>query len=208
MFSTWLRAVVRNLCIDWHRKEFGRHRPFRSLSSLSLFDQQVFRLIYERKLLPDECLAQLTIDFPNANEAKLSESRARIEASLTSNQRWLLTQRLSQNSTDVAGDGDESNELLTTPIDPRPDPEAQAIQNERKGRLHRALAQLEPDARLLIRLRFEEGLTLDEVAKAVGLGNAQRADRRINECLVTLRKLITRNLGGKKESLSVKYGED
>src|SRR6478609_92717 len=23
-FATWLRAVVRNLCIDWHRQRFGR----------------------------------------------------------------------------------------------------------------------------------------------------------------------------------------
>src|SRR5258706_12794353 len=27
-FTTWLRAVVRNLCLDWHRKEFGRQRIF------------------------------------------------------------------------------------------------------------------------------------------------------------------------------------
>ena len=33
-FSTWLRVVVRNLCLDWHRKEFGRQRIFESMSHL------------------------------------------------------------------------------------------------------------------------------------------------------------------------------
>src|SRR5205814_9688368 len=37
-FSTWLRAVVRNLCLDWHRKQFGRRRVFRSISRLSDLD--------------------------------------------------------------------------------------------------------------------------------------------------------------------------
>lgn len=31
---TWLRAVVRNLCLDWRRREFGRHRVFESLQRL------------------------------------------------------------------------------------------------------------------------------------------------------------------------------
>jgi DNA-directed RNA polymerase specialized sigma subunit len=52
------------------------------------------------------------------------------------------------------------------------------------------MSKLEPNERLLIRLRFEEGLTLDQVAKMLGLGNAQRVDREINESLSKLRKLI------------------
>ncbi len=50
-FSTWLRAVVRNLCLDWHRKQFGRPRFFKSISRLSGFDQQVFRQLYETSSL-------------------------------------------------------------------------------------------------------------------------------------------------------------
>jgi RNA polymerase sigma factor (sigma-70 family) len=189
-FSTWLRAVVRNLCIDWHRRRFGRQRPFRSVSSLSLFDQLVFGMIYERRLSPDECLAQLATDFPNTTESQVVLSRARIEAALTPNQRWLLTQRLAQRTGEGAESFDESNLTVARLEDPRPDPEAQAIQNQRQDRLRRAMSKLEPNERLLIRLRFEEGLTLDQVAKMLGLGNAQRVDREINESLSKLRKLI------------------
>jgi len=189
-FATWLRAVVRNLCTDWHRKEFGRPRPFRSLANLSSFDQQVFRLSYERQLSPDECLDQLAADFPNANEMNLKESCARIESVLTPNHRFLLTQRVAQHNSNDVANFDQANDLLSTLVDPRPDPESQAIQSERRKQLGQALSKLEPNARLLLRLRFEEGLTLGEVAKALGLGNAQRAGRQINESLVKLRKWL------------------
>ena len=33
-FPTWLRAVVRNLCLDWRRSRFGRPRSFRVIARL------------------------------------------------------------------------------------------------------------------------------------------------------------------------------
>ncbi len=33
-FRTWLCAVVRNLCLDWRRKDLGRHRVFQSIARL------------------------------------------------------------------------------------------------------------------------------------------------------------------------------
>jgi DNA-directed RNA polymerase specialized sigma subunit len=51
-----------------------------------------------------------------------------------------------------------------------------------------ALSRLDRDERLLLRLRYEEGLTLDQVSRLAGLGNAQRADRRIKEVLTRLRE--------------------
>jgi DNA-directed RNA polymerase specialized sigma24 family protein len=53
-FSTWLRAVVRNLCLDWRRKEFGRQSRFRSIGRLSVFDQALFGCVYERRMSTQE----------------------------------------------------------------------------------------------------------------------------------------------------------
>ena len=39
-----------------------------------------------------------------------------------------------------------------------------------------------------LNLRYEEGLTLEQVARLAGLGNAQQADRRIKEILARLRE--------------------
>ena len=74
--------------------------------------------------------------------------------------------------------------------DASPDPEARAIENERKRRLERAMKALSPSERLLIRLRFEEGVTLEKAAGLLGLGNAQKADRQVREILERLRKLM------------------
>ena len=49
-FSTWLRVVVRNLCLDWHRAHFGRRQVFRSVASLSAIEQEIFGLLFLRRL--------------------------------------------------------------------------------------------------------------------------------------------------------------
>jgi RNA polymerase sigma factor (sigma-70 family) len=190
MFTTWLRAIVRNLCIDWHRKQFGRHRPFSSISRLPVFDQEVFRIVYERAVSPEECVTILAADFPNTTLRQVNESRDRIEGVLTSNQRWLLSQRAA-NPNGRSGISLEQSEVLLHEVrDFRADPEAVAIENERKRKLETAMKTLSPNERLLIRLRFEEGVTLDKAAELLGLGNAQKADRQIKEILARLRKLI------------------
>jgi RNA polymerase sigma factor (sigma-70 family) len=185
-FSTWLRAIVRNLCIDWHRKQFGRHRLFSSVTQLPVFDQQVFRMVYERAVPPEDCVAILAAEFPNTTIHQITESRNRIEGALTPKQRWLIAQRVGNQN----GNAEHSEEILRDVKDAGPDPEAQAIENERKRRLERAMKSLSPNDRLLIRLRFEEGLTLEKAAALLGLGNAQKADRQVREILERLRKLM------------------
>ncbi|PWT94344.1 MAG: hypothetical protein C5B55_02910 [Blastocatellia bacterium] len=189
-FATWLRAVVRNLCIDWHRKQSGRIRQFRSISRLSIFDQEVFRAVYENATPPDECVSLLAAQFPNTTLTRIEESRARIDQSLTVNQRWLLSKRATYASAGDVTSLDQSDGSTLALEDSQPDPETRAIDNEQRRNLQRALRQLKPDERLLIRLRFEEGLTLEKVADLLDLGNAQRADRLIKDILAQLAKLI------------------
>ncbi len=74
-FSTWLYAVVRNLCLDWHRKEAGRHRVFRTIKKLSPFDQVVFKRIYEQDNTQDETLAALTPHYASLTLDDIIEAR-------------------------------------------------------------------------------------------------------------------------------------
>ena len=92
VFSTWLRAVVRNLCLDWRRRQFGRHRFFKSISNLSFFDQEVFRHLYERRLSFDDTIHSLQSAFPEITHTLLAESKARMRE-LTARQRRLLDAR-------------------------------------------------------------------------------------------------------------------
>jgi RNA polymerase sigma factor (sigma-70 family) len=74
--------------------------------------------------------------------------------------------------------------------DRRPDPESQAVSTEIQTILQNSVAHLDGPSRLLIHLRFEQGLTLEQVARIVGLVDAQTADRRIRSVLGVLRKKI------------------
>ena len=63
-FPTWLRAVTRNLCLDWCRKRFGRPRSFRAIAGLTLLDQEVYRAVYLRGLTESEAIEAVRLSFP------------------------------------------------------------------------------------------------------------------------------------------------
>jgi hypothetical protein len=56
--------------------------------------------------------------------------------------------------------------------------------------LRSVIAGLDPDDRLMLALRFEEGLTLAAVARIAGLRDAQQADRRVRQVLARLRTAL------------------
>ena len=44
-----------NLCVDWHRKEFGWVVLLPAIAALSTFDQVVYRLYFEEALHCETC---------------------------------------------------------------------------------------------------------------------------------------------------------
>ena len=58
-----------------------------------------------------------------------------------------------------------------------------------------ALAAIGVPERLLIRLRYEEELTLEQIARLSGLPDAQTVDRRIKQVLAALRKTLEKKPG-------------
>jgi RNA polymerase sigma factor (sigma-70 family) len=118
-FPTWLRAVARNLCVDWHRKTRGRLRD---------------------GTYPDRPVSEPLEDH------------------------WFT--------------------------DPHPDPEMRAASQQRESSLRRMVAGLPDPERLLIRLRFEQDLTLDQIAKLTGLKDAQTVDRRVRQILDSMRESL------------------
>jgi RNA polymerase sigma factor (sigma-70 family) len=206
-FTTWLRAVVRNLCLDWQRKQFGRPRLFRSVAQLSDVDRQVFHLVHERGTSETEALVHLAPNFPELTAETLSESIERVNHALTSNQRWLLRTRTAFGARRSVDSDDRKQPA--EPISAAHDPETLAISAERTKLLGRALRKLPSNERLLLRLRFEEELTLDQIAKLLQLGNAQRVDRQIKQILSGLRREFESggvDEGGKIIPSSVKAG--
>jgi RNA polymerase sigma factor (sigma-70 family) len=190
-FPTWLRAVVRHLFIDWRRKEFGRYRISQSIAHLSGFDQAVFQLLYEQHASREESLVLLARNYPETTADRLRKSVEQIQQALTPRQRWLLSSRHRTPTAAAAFLGQDNVSLLEQIPDSLPDPESRAAQDEELDGISKALSALDPRDRLLIRLRYEQGLTLEQVARLMKLPNAQSADRSIQKVLQQLRNGMT-----------------
>jgi RNA polymerase sigma factor (sigma-70 family) len=187
-FTTWLRVVARNLCFDWHRKQTGRRRPFKSLQSLSSLELDVYDCRFERGLSVEETLQRLCPTSPDLDPDRLAEVERRIEHSLNSRQRWILSTR--QKPAFIASVvplTEETVENLWQVADTRLDLESLIACREQSAQLKKCVALLPSDERLLVQLRFEQELSFDEIAHLTGLGDAQRAHRRIGAILKKLR---------------------
>jgi RNA polymerase sigma factor (sigma-70 family) len=197
-FPTWIRAVTRRLCVDWYRSQSGRVQVFDSIAGLSALDQEVFRRVHQDGASLDEALLELGARFNALTGEQVSQSVERIQRALTSRQRWLLSTRKRQFEPLEAALLDDTHASLDRLQDPAPGPEDIAVERQRRAGVARALARLPSTDRFMLRLRFEQDLTLDQVARLSGLPDAQTADRRLRKILDVLRQQI-----GKPKAASV-----
>jgi len=198
-FATWLRVVMRNLCLDWRRKEFGRHRVFDVVARLTAFDRDVYSKVFEQGLSSEETLFSLRTKYPDLKQEDVDQSVERIQRALTPRQLWLLSMRHLRTESLESESADSQESLERQIPDPRPDPETLSLTRQQQAAVERGLDRLSKSERLLLKLRFEQDLTLREVAELLDLKDAQTADRRIREVLEKLRQ----ELSGKTDSASV-----
>ncbi len=189
-FKTWLMVVVTNLSVDWRRKELGRLRPLKSVSRLSGLEQQVYRCIYEHGMSCGQCLHVLLPRFPQLTSPQVSEINARLFAILTPQQRWQLSVRRRGLRTIEAGPGLEDDDPLSRVTDPAAGPDELTDEMQELQLLQDALARLPDEQRLLLRLRYEQDLTLAEVARLTRQPDPFRVNRQIHAALEALASLM------------------
>lgn len=189
-FQTWLMAVVANLCVDWRRKEQGRVRPPLCVSRLPELDQQVYRCIFVHRMSRAHCLEALASRFPELTEATVAEINARLFTLLTPQQRWQMSLRPSAPKpvASSAGSQDDDAAWQLATSDPGPDDLTAELQDQQQ--LQDALSKLPAEQRLLLRLRYEQALSLAEVARLTGQPDPFRANRQIQAALDTLAYLM------------------
>jgi RNA polymerase sigma factor (sigma-70 family) len=189
-FETWLMAVASNLSVDWRRKERGRARPPNSVSRLPELDQQVFRRIYLRGMSRAQCHEDLAPRFPGLTLATVSEINGRLFTSLTPQQRWQLSTRCQASPRPSGRASADDEDPVSQVEEPGPGPDEQAAEMQAQKRLQDALARLPAEQRFLLRLRYEQGLTLAQVARLTGQPDLFRADRQIRAALDALASLM------------------
>ena len=138
LFTTWLVAVVRRLCLDWHRERFGRARADESI---------------------------------DAREAR--ERRRRLNAF----------------AADVGlGDFTEAIEVGLQEKDDSPEDRLRSL--ELHHALDAALAVLPPSDQVLLRLRFDDGCSAQQIARTLHYPTPFHVYRRLNALLAQLRETL------------------
>lgn len=181
-FPTWMTVVTANLCVDWCRSEYGRFRLFKVIRELPEFDQSVFRYRYEYGMTLHESFLSLQAAFPDLTGQAFSAINRRINEQLSSEQHW----RLSAGRRESVFLNDESSAQESPgyiPVHPGPGPDETAQLEQDSVRLKQAMARLEPLHRLLLRLRFQHDMTLEEVARYAGLKSLHIARRQLQAAL-------------------------
>ena len=186
-FCSWLKVVVTNLCIDFERHKQGRNRPYRNIEKLSTLDQVVFRYKFQCKMNLTACLEVLKPRFPGLTAAQLTLAVQRINEILTPRQQWLLS-TAHPHVVSIDDFGVDSSALA--PRDRRPTPEQATLKAQQLDRLESALSRLKPQQRLLLKLRYQQDLTLREIARLARLGDPFKARREIQKALKELESLL------------------
>jgi RNA polymerase sigma factor (sigma-70 family) len=197
-FTTWLRAVVRNLSVDWRRREFGRPTTFVATHPISPLDREVGNRLFRDNMRDNEIVDELCTS--DLSRGEIESSLDRVYAQMTPRQAWAWSAR-SILTESVEG---ESGAAMQLP-DPAPTPETVAELRESNRAMLHGLRSLSFEQRLAIRFRFEQDLTLQEIATLLKLKNAQAADRVLRNALARLREAVDASppLRGKTTPASV-----
>lgn len=182
-FRTWLGIVVFNLCVDWHRREFGRVTLLPAISALPAFDRAVYRLVIEQGMDKETSFQTLRADFPDLTRELIESSVIRVFSLLTPRQRWQVSVR---NRRKQQASGNSYQGQVEHLTDPGTGPEEQAQNQQNLDTLQNAMAHLTARQRLLLRLRFQEGLSLKKIAELTQLGDTNRAWRHVQAALKAL----------------------
>ena len=196
MFTTWLYAVVFNLCRDWRRIKFPRYRIFRSISGLPDFEKEVFHYHFERGMNLQETLEALKYLYPHITRTQVADATAKLQKRITPRQRrFLLARRPKLESLST---GPESGPVLRDlPANDRSsEPDVAADRQQLEIALSKALEELEPRDLLILRLRFQRDLSLSQIASLTGITNAQAVDRQIQKIVEVLRQIMTSLISG------------
>ena len=191
--SAWLGTVVRRMLVDWVRSTQGRKRLFGSVKALSEIDQHVFELYYWRRRTPAE-MANVVVDaagLPIGISAVFA-SLERVERALTERQRADLVMMAARTGATISLD-DEEGEPVVPVASAEPGPEAALLARDEQGVLEEALASLDAEDRVIVCMRFMDGLTLPEIRRALHLETL--SPDRVAAIVATLRAALERPAG-------------
>lgn len=186
----WLRQVVRNLVISWTWSQQGRRRLLRPIARLPRRDQRVFQLYFWRGLRPSEVYSSLKAEEPTLRLLDVYDSLERVFANLTAAKVWGLWCQLARGAPPQRIDAEPGEDAAPEIVDPRPSPEEALLTSEADARLRRAVAGLAARDRLILALRYEDGLERRQIAELLAV-DAAEVELRLRRALEALSGALT-----------------
>ncbi len=188
-FATWLKLVVRNLYFDWFRHEHGRKSLPKEIQKLGALEQRAFKLVHWEGYSAHEAFHILKSELPDLRYERFIQRLADVEGKLTAINRAKIRRDIERARGPLSLDMDEEG----PPLEARAEvevstPEDDAALAERREALWRLIQDLEAEDRLLVRLRFFEGLTAKQIASAIGSPDPMAIYRRIERVCIDLRR--------------------
>ncbi len=193
--ATWLLLVSRNAATDQLRHEHGRREMPRGLRRMSDLHQEIYRLYYVEGQTFTATLKQIWLQGHRLAEDDLIDQLAEIDAELTDRTCRRVRYDLAAESLGAAsGRLLEYCDAINYEADlgrHDQDPLNRLIMKEAEIRALKTLryvAELPADERRILSLRFEKGLSAQEIAERLGLGNRRRVFTILNRIVRALRR--------------------
>ena len=189
-FATWLKLVVRNLYFDWFRHEHGRKSLPKEIQKLGRIEQRAFKLLYWEGYSAQEAFEVLRGQDQALRFGDFIQKLVRVEERLTPINRAKIRRDFDRARRPLSLDDEKEGPPIEARAEVRvPTPEDDTALAERRRALWNLIAELPVDDRLLIRLRFFEGLTAKQIAAATGMTEPAEIYRRIERVCLELRRL-------------------
>lgn len=190
--TPWLLKVVERFSVSWIWSRDGRKRMFKPVGRLSARDQRVFELHFRAGLSPLAILEQLRIELhEEVSPGQVFDALERIHNVLSPNKRWRLLSNLARARGPASLDELREEPGSFEPVAEDSDPERELIHRQEEVRLQELIGALEPRLRLVVQLRYDDGLELGEIAGILRVSNA-RAKECLAEAAAELRSLLER----------------
>jgi len=163
----YLAVACRHAVVDWVRSRLGRRRFFKSVAALPEADQRVFELFYWERRTPSEMAEILRVErSAPVDLTDVLEALARVDAALTDRQRTELLAMCGRTTAPGSIEGGAAHDLAADALS---DPARRAHVADMNARLEAALRQLPSEEAAIVRLKFVEGLSDGDIARALAL---------------------------------------
>lgn len=187
-FETWLKLVVRNLYFDWFRHLHGRKSLPKEIQKLPALDQRVFKLVHWEGYSAQEAFEVLRGQENGLAFATFIQKLAHVEQLLSPINRAKIRRDIERARGPISLDAEDTGPPIEAKAESKVrTPEDEALLQERRKALWKLVEVLAAEDRLILRLRFFEGLTAKQIARAIGAPEPMAIYRRIERICHGLR---------------------